>query len=115
MTGHRSPCNARSDHSRRTSTCSAAWLSEPRCPLGLRPSRSCPASIPLSGEQGSDVRGCHRLASDTPLAAADILDRYPSHRSHALALDGDHCIGESRNELLLLVGGEDILDRLYFN
>src|SRR5918994_7952271 len=65
-----------------------------------------------AGREGLDVLGAQRLAADAPVAACDLLDDDPGHRAHVLALDRHHRVGEALDDLVLLVGREDVLDEL---
>jgi hypothetical protein len=53
------------------------------------------------------------LAADPPIAAFDLLDDDPGHRTHVLAFDGNHRVGELLDHLALLRVGEDAFD--YFD
>jgi hypothetical protein len=65
--------------------------------------------------QGLHIGGVQRVAGDRPVAGGDLLDDAPGDRTHVLALDLHHRVGEPANDLLLLVGGEDILDDLHID
>src|SRR3954451_12034163 len=48
---------------------------------------------------GVDRRGVERLAADRPVALFDLHDAHPGHRAQSLAFDGDHGLGDVRDEL----------------
>jgi hypothetical protein len=60
--------------------------------------------------QGLHGRGHPGLAADAPFAAAHLLDRHPGDTVQGLALHLDHRVGQLVNDLLLLLGGEHLLD-----
>src|SRR5215207_3637568 len=68
-----------------------------------------------TGRERLDVLRGERVARDAPVAAADLIDDAPRHRTHVLALDLHHRVGETADDLLLLLGGEDVLDDLDLN
>lgn len=59
------------------------------------------------------VLRAERVASDAPVAAADLLDNAPGDWAHILALDAHHGVGELPDDLLLLLSVEDAFDDLY--
>ncbi len=64
---------------------------------------------------GLDVARGQGLPSDSPTAALHLFDNHPGYRSHFLALDGNHRVGELANHLLLLILGENAFDDLDLN
>ena len=71
--------------------------------------RRAPAGAPLGvlrGDAGLErlhVLGRERVAGDPQVAAGDLLQRDPGDRSHVLALDLDHGVGEALDDLALLL------------
>src|SRR5688572_33343913 len=63
--------------------------------------------------QGLDIGGVQRVAGDRPVAGGDLFDDAPGDRAHVLALDLHHRVGEPADDLLLLLGGEDVFDDLH--
>src|ERR1700678_2413962 len=69
----------------------------------------------LSGDGGRllkvfDVLGRECIATDTPVAAFDFVDRDPRDATQRLSLNANHCLGELGDHLLLLAAVEDTLD-----
>jgi hypothetical protein len=69
-------------------------LVPPPCPqVERRPRRRAPGVGRLA-LQLLDRLGGQGVARDPPAAAADLLEHDPGHRAQALALDGDHRVGQ---------------------
>src|ERR1700730_2624755 len=66
----------------------------------------------LAHGEGLDVRSGERVAAAAPVTALDFLDHDPGDRSHVLAFDLHHGVGEPANDVVLLLGGEDSFDDL---
>src|SRR5664279_6592570 len=93
---------------------------------GRAPAFQCrPASVPsapvagacevslLCGDSGCkrlDVSARERLTADAPVTAADLFDDDPGDRPHVLAFDVDNRLGETLDDVVLLLGGEDVFD-----
>ena len=52
-----------------------------------------------SGRQSLDIGSAQRVTGDAPVAALHLLDHHPGHRTHVLALDGDHGLGQIPDDL----------------
>ena len=78
-----------------------AALAPGRHPSGCRPGpRNGPsAASDRAGGQRAHVLGREAVARDTPVAALDLLDHAPGDLAHVLALDRDHRVGETLDDL----------------
>ena len=85
---------------------------------GRHPSRCRPG--PQNGLTCSDrargervhLLGREAVAGDPPIAALDLLDHAPRDLAHVLAFDRDHRVGQTLDDLLLLVAAEHTFDEL---
>src|SRR3970040_2451237 len=64
----------------------------------------------LASGEGVDVGGFERLSTDGPVAAVELVDADPGDTAQALALHGDHGLGNVADELLLLLRREHVFD-----
>src|SRR5438094_798437 len=77
-------------------------------PRGPRVVNPCSArGWSSTARHGLDISSGQGLASDAPTPALDLFDDHPGDRTHRLALDGNHRVGELANHLLLLGVRED--------
>src|SRR3954454_13499295 len=60
----------------------------------------------------ADVLGGQRVTGDAPIAALDLLDHAPGDLAHVLALDRHHRVGQTLDDLLLLIAREHAFDEL---
>jgi hypothetical protein len=66
----------------------------------------------LPGGQRLDVRSFQRFAADRPVAAFELIDANPGDAAHILAFDLDHRRSNLSDEVLLLLGGENVLNHI---
>src|SRR5437764_369925 len=71
--------------------------------------------IGLAALERFDVVSCDRLTAHAPVAAGDLVDHAAGELAHVLTLDLDHRVGETLDDLPLLLGGEDALDHFYLD
>ena len=99
------------------------WRPAPRIFLVAHPSylvvtlgadghrRACDSDS-ATRSHGLEIFRGQGLAPDAPLSTGHVVDTHPGHPAHDLAFDGDHCVSDPPDHVLLFLGAEDAFDDL---